>query len=404
MEALRFDSVPLKAVRTREGYLRDSPVIARAGIQEYVMPGGRRVREYRPKDVVLAPAALAAVQGIPVVDLHPGQVDATNVREHAIGSVLSAGREDADGHMVADIVVYHTDPVTKHGRKELSLAYGVRVDETPGTTPDGQPFDQQITEITGFNHLGIVARGRAGVARLRLDSHDAVSVDLQTEETAVADPKLVAVRLDSGIAYDAVPEVAAAFQAQRDALRDEKQRADEALSTERTRAADALAAEKARADAALASEKSRADALEAERNTLKAAVDKHDDALKQARADAVAEVKARLSLEAEAGKHGVEVRADMSDRQVREAVVEKLNPGVHRFDAASDDYIAAAYRIETNKAETARDTAAQNRAKATGHAAPAPQRADAQDGKAPAGFVRSSAELLARIGRAPAAR
>lgn len=397
MEATRFDAVSLKAIRTSEGYLRDSPIIARSGIQEYLTPSGRRIREYRPKDVVFDPASLAAVQGIPVVDLHPGQVDATNVRKHAIGSVLSAGREDAEGHMVADIVVYDDTPVAKHGRRELSLAYVVDVDETPGTTPDGERFDQAVLRIKSYNHLGIVSRGRAGVARLRLDSHDAVSADLASEEGPLAtDPKLVSIRLDdSGLSYDTVPEVASAYQRQRDALAAEKRRADEAQTAEKARADAAIAAEKARADEAVAAEKRRADALEAERDTLKAAADRHEAALAQARADAAGAVKARLVLEAEATKHGVEARADMSDRAVREAVATKLAPDAYRFDGKSDDFVAAAYEFALASVGKARDTAAQNRALATGGGA---ARADA----APGGPIRSSAELRAQLARAGA--
>lgn len=383
--ATRYDAIPLRATTTPEGYLRDSPVIARSGIQIY-NKGGRRVREYRPHDIIFAPQALAAVQGIPVVDLHPGEVNAANVRKHAIGTVLSAGREDADGRMVADIVVYDTEPVTKHGRKELSLAYKVRVDETPGVSPEGEAYDQRVTEIVAYNHLGIVPRGRAGVARLRLDEHDAVSTDLASEEGPLAaDPKLVSIRLDSGLSYEAVPEVAAAFQQHRDAFAAAQARHDAALKSANDRA-DAAAASAAEAV-------TRAAALEAERDTLKGDVAKFDAAIAQARADGAADARARSALEAEAREFGVEAKADMDDRAVREAVVTKLAPDTYRFDGQEDVYVRVAFDSAT---------AAARKAKANGAAAVATVTtalATRADGKGTA-HVRSSKELFQRFGAA----
>ena len=94
--------------------------------------------------------------------------------------------------------------------------------------------------------------------------------------------RLVLVRVD-GIEYQAPPEVVRDLDRLRDASKADKARADKA---------------------------------EAERDALQGAIDKHKAELAQARLDAAASARARVQLETEAGKHGVEIRSDMTDREV----------------------------------------------------------------------------------------
>lgn len=370
VESIRFDAVRLKAQITPEGYLRDSPVIGRAGIQEYRRADGSLRREYRPPDVVFAAESLAAVQGIPIIDQHIGLMNATNVRQHVIGTVLTPARQDGS-NFLADIVIYDSTPVTKHGRKELSLAYAVRTDETPGTTPEGENYDAKIEAILRYDHLAIVEKGRAGVARLRLDSDDAVSTelpdsaDIQPEkEITVADSvtpqpsKLVVVRVD-GIEYQTVPEV---------------ERALTRLNTDLTATG------------------KRADAAEAERDALKATIAKHAEELAQVRSDAAGTVRARLELEGVAKQHGVEVRVDSSDRAIREAVIRKLSGSTDmKFDGKSDDYVGFAFDHAVTEAAKVKKTTETNRAVVNGAAPQAAARADAAS---PTGRIqiRSAAE------------
>lgn len=368
MESIRFDAVKLRAQTTPEGYLRDSPVIGRAGVQEYRRADGTVRREYRPPDVIFAAESLAAVQGIPIIDQHIGLMNAANVRQHVIGTVLSPARQDGT-NFLADIVIYDSTPVTKHGRKELSLAYAVRTDETPGTTPEGESYDARIEAITRYDHLAIVAKGRAGVARLRLDSEDAISVDLPeaVEETPiinedimpdpVVSPKLVVVRVD-GIEYQTVPEV---------------ERALTRLNTDLTAAG------------------KRADAAEAERDALKASIAKHNEEIAQVRSDAAGTVRARLELEGVAKQHGVEVRLDATDRALREAIIKKLSGNTDmKFDGKSDDYVGFAFDHAVAEAAKVKTTAEKNRAVVNGAAPHQPTvRADAASGRR---VINSAAE------------
>jgi hypothetical protein len=306
MEVTRYDAVIIRAVEDDQGYILDSPVIGRAGVQVYRTQGGKEIREYRPPEVVFAADHLSAIRGRPIIDGHIPAVNGKNVRQHMVGTILSEGRQDGD-HLRADIIIHDTSAV-KAGRRELSLGYRVVVREEPGTTPQGERYDTIVERIAMVDHLAIVPKGRAGVARLNLDADDAVSFT-DDEEADLAD-KLATVRLDGGLSYEAPQEVALALDAARKALTDANLRADAA-------------------EAKMIGLEQQVAGFEAERN--------------QIRADAAASTRARVELEAQAVQHGVQVRADMSDRAIREAVVNKLRGETVRFDGKSDDYVGFAF-------------------------------------------------------------
>lgn len=370
---LRFDFVEIdkKARITEDGYIVDKPILTRSGIFEYREPNGKVRREYRPPEEVFHADHLASLRGKPVTDGHPGRVHAGNT-DAIVGAILGEGERE-DNNLLGEVVIHA--PKKLGERKELSLGYSVELDETPGEI-DGQRYDA-IQRNLRVNHLAVVHRGRAGNARLRLDHDDAAETsitvedikEMATDPVVNNSPKLVSVRLDSGIEYHASPEVAIAYKTATDGA---------------------------------ATAKARADAVEAERDALKAEVaaakEAHQAALVQARADAVEAVKARLVLEAEATKHSVTFTEDMDDRKIRETVVEKLSPNIFKFDGKSDDYVSAAFDAAIAKAAEAKTVAGNNRAIAYGaaHIAPLASRADA----ASSGPVRSSAELRARLSRA----
>ncbi|MFI7909566.1 DUF2213 domain-containing protein, partial [Acinetobacter baumannii] len=70
---------------------------------------------------------------------------------------------------------------------------------------NGQEYDA-IQRNIRVNHLAIVPRGRAGNARLNLDRHDAVLFNPE-EEIGMPTDNLGRIRLDSGLEYQAAPEV-----------------------------------------------------------------------------------------------------------------------------------------------------------------------------------------------------
>lgn len=366
---MRFDFVDIsKAIISPEGWIKDSPILSRSGIFEYRRQDGKTYREYRPPEEVFSADHLASLRGVPVTDGHPGRVDAAN---HAanVGAVLTEGRQDGS-NLTAEIVIHAPDRL--QGKRELSLGYSLELDETPGEV-DGKRYDA-IQRKLRVNHLAVVSRGRAGNAKLRLDREDAADPALNIEEdNQMPDPvKLVTVRVDS-IEYQASPEVARAL---------EKATAD--ISS-------------AKAEAATI--KARADGLEAERDSLKADIAKRDADLPKLRQDAVAEVKARLTLEGEATKHGITFNADMNDRSIREAIINKLKPNAFKFDGKSDEYVSFAFDHVTLEADKANTNANNNRAAVNGAAPAASGQPPARQDAAPGQPIRSAAALRSALGR-----
>lgn len=313
----RYDRVPLKAVRTDEGFLTDTPIISRVGIFEYQDGKGSIRRELRLPEHVFAADSLTSIKGKPVTNGHPGRVDARNVKHHAIGTVLSEGRADGED-LLTDIVIHDPAPVDA-GRKELSCGYQCVLDETPGTW-NGQRYDAIQTQIK-YNHLAVVERGRAGNAKLNMDAADAVTLEEETMD-------MVKMRLDSGISYDAAPEVAQAY---------------EALKTRADAAASKTEQEAARAD------------------TAEARVKELQDSLEQIKQDAQIAAKARIGLEAVAKEHKVEVKADSTDRQLREGVIKAVRGDSFDLTGKADAYVEAAFDLAVAEKSTRADAVAATR-------------------------------------------
>ncbi|MBB2918324.1 DUF2213 domain-containing protein [Cupriavidus alkaliphilus] len=316
---MRFDTTPLRATSTAEGYLRDSPILTRVGIFPYKRQDGTTRYELRPPEEVFHADTLASLKGIPITDGHPGLVNSRNAKQHSVGTVLSEGRQDGE-NTVGDIVIHDTSPIVA-GKKELSCGYTLTLDETPGEW-NGQRYDAVQRNIR-YNHTALVRAGRAGNARLNLDAADA---DLSNDEES--NMTTVKVRLDSGLSYDAAPEVAQELEALRGKIGDATKRADE---------------QQARAD----SEKARADE----------AVAKID----QARKDGQAVAHARLKLEGEAKALGVEVKQDMADKDIRVAVIKAVRGDGFDVAGKSDAYLEVAYDLAVGEKASRTDALSSQR-------------------------------------------
>lgn len=373
IEFIRLDAA--RAVRTREGWIRDRPVLTRAGVFVYRNPDGTERREFRPPEEVFRADHLASMQGVPITtaENHNRMLKADEDGV-VIGAVCSPGqRADAESmDCLGDIVIHH--PAKLGTRRELSLGYSIgRLDQTPGEWM-GQRYDAVQRDLT-VNHCAVVARGRAGNARLRLDSADAVSgeaeqVIIERADTMadIPQPFGVALRLDNGLEYRAAPEIAVAFNAMQ------------------------AAAAQLRADAA--AEKAKADGLAAERDELKRRLAEAEAGAPKLRADAMEAAKARLSLEALATKHGAEFRADMEDSAIKLAVLKKLRADAD-FAGKPDAYVAVAFDMAVEEAGKADDAVARSRAAITGTPAPQSRADPATSSNPPNGppVVRSAREV-----------
>ena len=304
----RYDIAPIQAQMTPEGFIRDAPVVGRTGLLKYMNADGTVRIEYRPPEEAFDEASLASLKGKPITIGHKAMVSAGNAAKVApVGTVLSEGR--ADGEAIrADIVIY--DLPTKD--RELSCGYTVELDETPGVTPSGEHYDAVQRHIR-YNHVAVVRRGRAGVARLNMDGDEVISHKEEKE--------MVKIKLDNGIAYDVPPEVEAAVKAMRE---------------DAARQKDDMDALQAKLDSAEAQVKD----LTAAAEKLKEEQKKHFDAA----------VSARVALLDAARAAGVEKADGMSDMEIRKAVIGKTSKV--NLDGKSDAYIMAAYDIALADSES----------------------------------------------------
>ena len=159
--------------RTPQGGLIVDANLSRIGVLKYQMPDGTVRREYRPQDEVFHPESMASFAHAPITDDHPGRVDASNWKQHAVGHVAGTpGRKDRFLSGTLHIQDQKTiDKIESGELIELSCGYSCRIDPTSGVTQDGEEYDCVQRNVIG-NHvaLGPKGWGRAGPeVRLHMD-------------------------------------------------------------------------------------------------------------------------------------------------------------------------------------------------------------------------------------------
>jgi uncharacterized protein len=312
--AFRIDAGTLRSpVRTPQGFLRADGYASRIGVFEYRNADGSIRRELRLPEEVFRADALGGFEGAPLTDGHPPEmVTAKNVKRYEVGTVTAPARRDGD-YVATTIVIKDASVIAKleRGDTGLSVGYEVDLDETPGTHPQFGRYDA-IQRNLVINHLAVGVVPRAGAtARVRMDGA-AVQID---------PPKA------SG---EGVPNMTDPTDKQRaDELEGQaKALRDRITELEALVAANATAAE----SDAVKAEKARADAAEE----------------KVARFDATfrAAVQSRAKLEREAcSVLGESVRLDdMTDRQIHEAVVTRLDASAD-VKSANDDMLRGQYSV-----------------------------------------------------------
>ena len=297
----RYDNYAIQAIKTDEGFVRDAPIIGRTGILEYRNVDGSIRREYRPPEEAFNVDSLASIRGKPITQLHHGLVTSANYfNSHPVGTVISDGRQDGN-NIRADVVIYSLDTEDR----ELSCGYQTELEETPGVTEDGQHYDA-IQRNIRYNHLAIVPRGRAGNARLNMDGNQSIE-EVETMSTKI--------KMDNGIEYEVPAEVKVAYDAM----------VEKADATKKD--LDAMTAKFDSATAEIEKLKSDAEKQEAD---FKA---KFDEA-----------VKTTIELRSIAQKHGIEKADEMSNEEIKKAVVAKVHPNLN-LDGKSAEYIEVAFDL-----------------------------------------------------------
>lgn len=301
---IRADTFNIGATFTEEGFLKDTPIITRTGIFEYMNHDGSIRRELRPPEEVIKADSLASLKGKPIIITHAaGRVDCKNAKKHTVGTILSEGMPEGDT-IKAEIII-HDRTALDSGLKQLSCGYLVDLEMTPGEW-NGQKYDAVQRNIR-YNHLALVERARAGeMARLNLDGDEII----EREE----EKKMAKIRLDNGLEYDVTPEVEVAFKGMQTKL-DEKQ-------TE----IDKVTAEKDTAQAKL-------DAREQELEKVKKeSQEKLDEAIKE-----------RVELLKTAENFKVDKADEMSNLDIKKAVIKAVRGDSISLDGKSEAYIEAAF-------------------------------------------------------------
>lgn len=163
---------------TDEGFLRVPGNVARTGIQDYLaselgLKGdpNRIVKVYRPPEEVFNADSLATYSGADVTLNHPkGLVNADNYKVTSVGVVRSSGSK-SDDFVQCDLIIKDAAAIkaVNSGKCELSAGYTAVYDETPGITPEGEPYDYMQRDIK-INHVAIVDRARAGASARVFDN------------------------------------------------------------------------------------------------------------------------------------------------------------------------------------------------------------------------------------------
>ena len=313
----RYDNYAIQAIKTDEGFIRDIPIIGRSGILVYQNADGSTRREYRPPEEAFKADSLASIRGKPITLGHHGLVSSENFYDtKPVGTVISEGRKDGD-NIRADVVIYALSD-TKD--RELSCGYQTELEETSGVTPDGEHYDAIQRNIV-YNHLAIVPRGRAGNARLNMDG-DQIFMEVKN---------MSKIKLDNGIEYDVPAEVEVAIKGMTE-----------------------------KADAS----KKEFDALQAKFDSASAEIEKLKQDAEKAEADFKAKfdsaVKETIELRMIAGKHGIEKADEMTNDEIKRAVVSKVHPNL-KLDGKSAEYIEVAFDLAKDTEVQHQDAMAEQR-------------------------------------------
>lgn len=305
----RYDTYQIEATKTDEGFIIDRPIIGRVGLLRYLNADGSERIEYRPPEEAFNADSLKSIRGKPITLGHKAMVNSKNADKLPIvGTVLSEGVQDGE-NIRADVSIYSLPTAAR----ELSCGYSLDLDETPGTTPDGKRYDAVQRNIR-YNHLAIVPKGRAGNARLNMDGDQIIESE--------AKKHMAKVRLDNGLEYEAAEEVR---------LELEKLRANKAK-------------DKANFDAL----QGKYDALDAKAKKLeKDLADEKNN--KTANFDSA--VKERVEMLNIAKQHNLDKADNMSNKDIKIAVIKKVNGDNFNLDEKSDEYINGVFDIckEQNK-------------------------------------------------------
>lgn len=169
---MMYDAVELddaaKVSFTADGYMKAMPRIARTGLQKYLgiecgRPELDTVMVYRPETTVFHNDAMHSYSHLPITVDHPrSMVTPDSWRKHAVGE--TGDDVVRDGHAVRVPMMLRDAKaiqLVKSGKRQLSVGYACDLQWGGGTTPEGEHYDAEQTNVRG-NHVAIVTEARGG--------------------------------------------------------------------------------------------------------------------------------------------------------------------------------------------------------------------------------------------------
>lgn len=356
--------------RTNEGFLRGRAIVTSIGVFTYKRKDGTVQRELRLPEEVFSFDTLNSMKLKPVTLNHPSElVTSDNADRLQVGSLGDNPswtkewhdrnwQEVTDGiNCAIDMMITKKDAIDAvlNGKQALSMGYTCDLEAAqPGAAWCGIEYDF-IQRNIRYNHCAIVDAARAGdnaKIELRADSEDAVLEDMVFyKKTDGGTQMLKKINLD-GIDYEAEETVIKALhaaneradKAEKDACGTKKE-LDECIENAK-KAKDELEKKISEVEAERDTAKEKADGLEKENAELK------KTALDSARIDEA--VNAKIALLENAKKANVEVKADMSDMDIKKAVITSAFPNAN-FDGKDDVYIQARYDATVEMLEERND-------------------------------------------------
>ena len=358
----RFDNIDnsqwmtMPFERTTEGFLKGRAIVTSIGVFTYARKDGTIQRELRLPEEVFSYDTLNSMKLKPVTLNHPTElVTSDNADKLQVGSLGDNPswtkewhdrnwEEVTDGiNCAIDMVVTNKDAIEAvlNGKQALSMGYTCDLEQAqPGATWCGIEYDF-IQRNIRYNHCAIVDSARAGdnaKIELRKDSEDAVLEDMIIK-TDGGKSMLKKINLD-GIEYEAEESVIRALQ-----KADAKAKKTEEDACNEKKAMDKKVADLEDKEKEL---EKRISELEAERDSANEKKDAAEAELEKVKADSAdpkrldEAVKAKMELLHNAEKAGVVVKEDMSDMDIKKAIIIASFPKAN-FDGKDDVYIQARY-------------------------------------------------------------
>lgn len=354
--------------RTTEGFLKGRAIVTSVGVFEYKNADGSSQFELRLPEEVFNYDSLESLKLKPLANDHPKEaVTPENISKYQVGSLgdnpgSATGDYDYKGsfvdfkqrtdgmHLAIDMVVTEAGAIQDviNGKQALSCGYTCDLEESSGRWC-GVHYDY-IQRRIRYNHVAIVDEARAGdAAKIRLDSKDAVLVNINTKEASNMAGAMKKITLD-GVEYEGEAELIKTLSvaqkkadelttnldakdkdmskltAEHDALKDKFTKLQDA-NTELQKAYDKLKAQMEKDPDDEECDDKKGDSADAV-NPMKERIDKA--------------VTKRLMVLGAAAKAGIEKVDGVSNKELMKQTIMKVSPDA-KLDGKDNVYIAARF-------------------------------------------------------------